>query len=90
LNGKIDAFGREEGHRDVAGSFMKADVVDGVSAAPEVDLDLTDIAGVEGAAIKRAIDVVPHAPWQDRATYDQEYRQDDQDKAKSSPTAMFA
>jgi len=36
LNGEIHALRREERHRDVAGGFADANVVNGISAAPKV------------------------------------------------------
>ena len=90
LNGEIESPAREERNGHAAARLTNTDVVNRVSAAPEVDLDLADIAGIEGAAIKRSIDVVSHGPWEDRPPDAEEHRQYDQDKAKSAPTAMFA
>ena len=67
LNGEINLFGREERHRHIGRRLANIYVVDGISAAPEVDLDFADIARVERAAVECPVDIISDRPRKDRA-----------------------
>src|SRR3954451_12851939 len=52
LDGEINGFSGEEGDRDIAGRFVDSNILNGVSAPQEVNVNGPDITGVKGIAIE--------------------------------------
>ena len=82
---EVDLFRREKRNGDVGGCFEQADVVDGISAAPQVDVDVADGAVVERAFVDGAVDVPADGVRHGEARGDEEEGDDEDDNAENGP-----
>ena len=62
LNVKLDAIGRKQRHRDVAGDLHDAHIANRVGTAPQVQLNGADPALVKRAPVQRAVHVLGAPP----------------------------
>jgi len=67
------------------GDLADAHILNGVSAPPEVDLHVPDLAFIKRVAIQRPVDVIANRPRQESAGDTQEGGQHEHDEASRPP-----
>src|SRR5439155_11857154 len=85
VEGEINALRREERDRNITGGFADAHVSNGISPAPEMHLYGTDIARIEGTAVKRPVDVISDRPGKQRPGNACEDRNHKHENGQSAP-----